>query len=149
MTCRSRPAGGRQDVEDDEQTSGTTSATDALKTSADDLKKVVSTLSDRLKTNRRRTVALTAGLALDLAITVVLYVQHTGQNDINRRLQQALSQLHVQQHDVLCPLDDIFLASAAAQEKLPMAPDQRKFMNDSVNTIRAGYAALGCVPLSR
>ncbi len=118
------------------------------------LKEVVEDLTTALTRQRFFTFATAAALFLDVILTVVLATVLNGQASTNRQIKESLrqnyatSQQQAQTREkVLCPLYTVLLTSAAdPARRAGLSTAGQKQFDASVQTIKDGYATLGCQP---
>jgi len=125
---------------------GTDDRLDRLTATAAGLQSSVDTLAKRLRANRR-------GVALAIAVVIVLGAVVIDQVVINRRVRESLAQNYVTAQQqvatrtkVLCPLYTALLAATATAPADPMTPAQKAQHDAAVKIVRDGYIALGCLP---
>lgn len=105
----------------------------------------------RTQAHIRRVVAWTvAGLAIDVALTVLVTFLYSGQQDSNRRISANNERITEVQgrtsNDVLCPLYKLILDSEKrAQANPALSPDQRTEQAKLFAVIHDGYNVLRCV----
>jgi hypothetical protein len=105
---------------------------------------------------RRGALALwlvSAGFALDIALTITMAFVVAGLVHTNRAVQQSLAQNYVTTQQqaqtrvrVLCPLYTLLLASVDPAKRTALPPTQRLVYDHTVQVIKDGYLTLGCTP---
>lgn len=122
-----------------------TSRADAIVTALDNSQK-------RDKRWRKLTAAVSVGLLLDLAITIVLTTVVNDQADTNRKLKQALAQNYTtsQQQlqtrtDFLCPLYQLLIAATDdPSRQTDLTPAQRDITDKVSQSLHKQYNKLKC-----
>lgn len=96
---------------------------------------------------------MSAGFALDIALTITMAFVVAGLVHTNRAVQRSLAQNYVttqQQADtrvrVLCPLYTLLLASVDPAKRGTLPAAQRLVYDHTVQVIKDGYNTLGCTP---
>ncbi len=118
------------------------------------LKEVVGDLTTALTRQRFFSFATAAALFLDVILTVVLATVLNGQASTNRQIKESLRQNYATSQQqaqtrvkVLCPLYTVLLTSAAdPARRAGLSVAGQKQFDASVQTIKDGYATLGCQP---
>jgi hypothetical protein len=97
---------------------------------------------------------VSAGFALDIALTITMAFVVAGLVHTNQAVQQSLAQDYVTAQEqaetrvrVLCPLYEVLLAATASPSpQSQTTPAARAQYLAAVKTIKDGYTALGCRP---
>lgn len=135
-----------------------TASRDELARTAEALTGSVTELHDAVHRLNRRTarhkVAITLaiiGVLLDIALSVAVVVVLHSQQAVNDQIRAQQQQLAATQEQaeatrarVLCPLYQVFLASADPQRRAALPEDKRPAYDHAVQVIREGAEVLAC-----